>query len=579
LSVRTITTRVAGLAAPTLPLLLAVAFVVGPAARAGEEAGSPPSRAARATVLVRVSGGTATWGEDPAGAAELQAAGTGFLVTPAGHLLAEAALISGQTLPGAASAGGDPEAMAVTRVEVLLAAEGEEEPALALDAAVEAIDLELGLALLEVELPAGAQSIPFGDSDALEDGQSVTAWTCAAVDDAGEGTDSNEPGFDGPRAKVGRLTGLELDENGAVRGMRTNAITGLDAPVGPLTDRQGYAVGMVTRKWVEDELAAEVVPVNRIKEFLEEHRLAAQFPERLQPGPDSSSPWKGLHLRVVENLTDESPARTRWRDRARGLGLELRIDRLATPLTLDEIESRLLAGAELGGIVAERIRSGRPGEPTRIAKSTMRAHGAAAGVATHFELGLQYLLVKLSGREKLVARYTGPADLLAYNRSVLRQSLDSLHATRLLSLPVDAGVALEFEPVPVGAASSPAVPLPSGWTREALAGEGPPGMAEPDAVLSASPLNDFTVAMRVYWWAEAPAAPEEAARIVANATGGSSGAAAYFHQDVFLDVTRAHQGMFRREGGGLLLLETRAPLERAAFIENLRLEWLSEASR
>ena len=39
----------------------------------------------------------------------------------------------------------------------------------------------------------------------------------------------------------------------------------------------------------------------------------------------------------------------------------------------------------------------------------------------------------------------GPADLLAYNRSVLRRSLESLDAIRLLTLPVSAAVDVSLE--------------------------------------------------------------------------------------------------------------------------------------
>jgi hypothetical protein len=169
-------------------------------------------------------------------------------------------------------------------------------------------------------------------------------------------------------------------------------------------------------------------------------------------------------------------------------------------------------------------------------------------------------------------------DLLAYNRSVFRRSLRSLEARRLLTLPVSAGIDLAFEPVDLGPGQAPSVPLPLGWTREDLTGEAPSGLPEPDALLGASPRYDFSVAFRIFWWHPAPSSPEAAATALVSAAGaGRSAGYAYARQDQFLGTTRVFQGEFRQIGDGLLLLESRVPLAKSAFIENLRLEWISRS--
>jgi hypothetical protein len=246
-------------------------------------------------------------------------------------------------------------------------------------------------------------------------------------------------------------------------------------------------------------------------------------------------------------------------------------------MSLANIETVLLSGTELDGMTAERIRAGRPGEPRTIPETQMRVLGSARGVGEHEGYGTEYLLVNLGREERIVARYSGPVDLLAYNRSVFRRSLTSLQATRLLTLPVSAGVDPAFEPVDLDPGRCPSVPLPAGWTREDLLPEEPLGLPAPDAALAASPQADFSVVFRVFWWHVAPSSPEAAAAAVVSAAGGNSGGPAYARHDRFLGMGRIIQGQFRQIGGGLLLLESRAPLAKSAFIEDLRLEWLSRA--
>ena len=57
---------------------------------------------------------------------------------------------------------------------------------------------------------------------------------------------------------------------------------------------------------------------------------------------------------------------------------------------------------------------------------------------------MAYALVDL-GREKLVARFVGPAEQVAFNESVLRESLTSIEAARLLVGQLDAVDKLEWQ--------------------------------------------------------------------------------------------------------------------------------------
>ena len=69
------------------------------------------------------------------------------------------------------------------------------------------------------------------------------------------------------------------------------------------------------------------------------------------------------------------------------------------------------------------------------------------------------------GREKLVARYVGPIEQMAFNESVLRQSLASIEGQRSPLTDTVAVDAVKWATAPA-ANGSGMVPMPSGWVVE-----------------------------------------------------------------------------------------------------------------
>src|SRR6185436_6559222 len=99
---------------------------------------------------------------------------------------------------------------------------------------------------------------------------------------------------------------------------------------------------------------------------------------------------------------------------------------------------------------------------------------------------MDYAIVDL-GSEKLVARYVGSAERMAFNESVLRESLSSLQAQRFVPA---AGVVVErLEWSTLNGRSM--VPVPAGWNVEPGRPSPCSGLPEPAAFTAASPEHDF----------------------------------------------------------------------------------------
>ena len=142
----------------------------------------------------------------------------------------------------------------------------------------------------------------------------------------------------------------------------------------------------------------------------------------------SASTAKGLRCACPEGLSDVSPLRTRIETEGSPSELALRLfDRVATPWTLNRVEQELVGtrAFERAGMTRNESRSSR-------AESVTVLTGRAVGtIATGADIGMAYAILDL-GREKVVARFVGPIEQLAFNESVLRDSLASLEAERLL---------------------------------------------------------------------------------------------------------------------------------------------------
>jgi hypothetical protein len=509
-----------------------------------------------------------------AGGVEEIIVGTGFVVVSEGYLLTDRALVTGS----ASSAGEDGQVAGtrreVTRVEVLLPAAREEEGWWRFDAGVVSLEEDLGLALLSVEPWEALPALPLGDSDALGQRQSVTAWSYAT----GEAEDwdvlSPVPSLPAAGSSSGRV-GLRLDDRATVVELESRAFGGEGAVGGPILDPQGYVVGIVQERAEGERAVRTGLPVSRVKDFLELSGLAGYFPRRLSLAALQDSPWKGLGVQAVAGLVDRWPGRTRWDSGPSG-DITLRIDRLATPLAPEEIEARVLSGSVLDGFPAERLATGRPGEARSVPRSRMRGYASALGSRDGTDLGMEYMVVTVGPEEKLVARYTGTAEVVAYNRGALRRSLQTLQVRRLLTLPVSRPLRATLDrPSPLGHPRAPDVAMPARWTREPGAGFSPAGLPPPDASLVASPPGDFSVVLQALWWEDPEFSPRE---IVPAGDGDIGGARNPPTDHEFFGVTVLTDGVFQAVDDGLLLLELRVPREKASFLAPIYQDWIVTAA-
>jgi hypothetical protein len=284
------------------------------------------------------------------------------------------------------------------------------------------------------------------------------------------------------------------------------------------------------------------------------------LPPRLRLGALQSSDWKGMRVRPPDGWGDVSPARLVWDSGEAAEASSLVVERVATPWTPSEIEGHLLAGGFGGPPLEETATRARP-----AAGRARDRFGTARGPGTETEHAILDL-----GTEKLVARFSGPPETVAYNRSVLRRSLESLEADPLLVRPVAAPVEAPFEGVALPEPGAPAFVLPAGWVRERSEGAQPPLLPPADAGFAASPPGDFTVSCQALWWRERAATPEQAAaRRGQSAPAGS----AYALRESRLGVVYRVDGVFLDYGGGLLRLEVRAPEEKSAYLAGVLPAW------
>lgn len=334
----------------------------------------------------------------------------------------------------------------------------------------------------------------------------------------------------------------------------------------PCIGLDGYVSGFVARP--RDGSApgsVRVVPVNTVKDFLEAHGLSPFLPRRLQLAPLIASEGKGLQLAAVEGLADAWPGRTRWMSGESGDGLSLRIDRIFGEASLKQLEQELMTGGAFEGFPSELVQ--------RVSGPAGTLGGSAVGIGDRGSLAVEFRLTELRN-ERIVARYAGPADLVAYNRSTLRHSLDSITAAQLLLAdlappPASLPGALDWT-----AQGGPKLSAPAGWVAEPVATRIPAGFPAPDLAIEFSPPNDYTVVLRALYWITAPASPTVGART--EPSGGSVAVDRYGFDEAANGIIWRHEGRYRAAGGGLLLLEASAPAAKAPLVSPLAGAWLSQ---
>ncbi len=535
-------------------------------------AGGPAATPAEATVFIRVTGDVRAEYMDlfkqsrEVRGLEL-ATGSGFVVSPAGHVLTNHHVISGGDVILKRAQGDVHLQLDVTKIEVVLPSEGASgESERSFVASVEAVDPDLDLAVLSVggELPF----LHLGDSDVLETGQPITVWgfPLGRKLELGRSGGADVPQVSASRGLVGAV---RRDDRGEARYVQTDAAINPGSSGGPMLDADGYVVGVVELKLREGTAIGFGIPINLVKDFIETRGPEPSMPSRrLKIGPPESLRGKGLSLRIPEGMEDVSPHRLLCSSGGSGDEV-LRVDRVSSPLGLPALELLLLSGKAFESFSAS------PKVPSRAA-SFGELHGlmgwARAETGDGGGRDIEYALVDL-GREKLVARYVGPSPQMAFNRGLLRSSLRSVEAERLLTAEVSAPLPPAFERVALDAPPAPEIQLPARWIREPETGSRLRGLPVPDAAISASPEGDFTVSFRVSWWRSRRVTPEDAAT-TRSAQRGSRGPGWYAISGDRLGVSYSVEGVFLALGDGLFQLEVVSPSAKRPFLQDLFAAWV-----
>lgn len=542
---------------------VALALLLSPASSAQETDEDP----LLATALVRVrleADPNVGPGETASGAAEV-VTGTGFFVSASGYLLTDAAL-----LPAGDSG------LVVAAIEVVVSPPPDEGEPRAHEARLVAVAEELGLALLEVEADYDQTYLRLGDSEALAEGQRLTVHGRRedpgdedAESDDRDASDEFEPleeageseEAEDPTLATGAFV-FRPERNPAASAAGLIPLRGKLEPGsegGAAVDAEGYVVAVARRAGERSEVIG--VPINAVKEFLLLHGPASEFPRRLMLGPVELLPDKGLRLQLADVLQDTWPGRTRFESPLEPDDVSLRIDRLASSLELDNLEAYLLSGG-LDSIPAVRAADGS--SDARPARRTQtRVHGSARGERGGRRQAIEYVVMRV-GNERVLARYELPEELAAYNRSVLRRSLESLQVTRFLMLSLSKPLEVELEAANLDVQGALPVAMPRGWRQEPVFPDLPEDLPTAEGLLAGSPVNDYTVSFVVYYWnyrvAPLDVARQGSPRELQVRRYGVS----YWSRRSFFPATE-----------GLALLECRAPVAKTEFVREACLVWES----
>src|SRR5512132_11737 len=382
-------------------------------------------------VLVRVEAKvTAIFTDDTGGSRKAEelpvsvvATGSGLVVSRLGYVITNNHVVSDAEYRGRIRGSPARITLSVQRVEVYFPPDSRSAVAgTTLEASVMATDPELDLAVLTIpgnDLPY----VPLGDSDALRVGQPASAVGYPL----GEALDvGSEPGADTlvPAMAPGAISALRPESDGTLRYIQTSAPLNRGNSGGPLLDRYGFAIGVVQAKARAAEGIGFAIPINLVKDFLSRNGLDTSLPAtRLTLGHLYDSSEKLLRFQAPSGFEDAAETRLAIDSGSSLANVVLHIERIASTWTLEQIEGELSSGQTFEPHESLRVESPiRDGGVLR-GEASIRANGRT--------LRMLYSLIDLRG-EKLVARYIGAAEQIAFNESVLAASLASIESAPML---------------------------------------------------------------------------------------------------------------------------------------------------
>ena len=527
-----------------------------------------------ATVLIRIRGtvrvSAGLWPGAPPDVTEFRdveiGTGSGFVVSADGYIVTNHHVISGDTFEIERQGQKVRVSVDVQSIDVQfpsdVAGGSNRSPRYA--ATVVSSDETLDLAVLFVS-GAGMPVAALGDSDAVVSGEPVRALGYPLGDlleVARVGRDERAPTV---TTSPGAVSALRVDDRGDVAYLQTTATLNPGNSGGPLVDQDGYVVGVVRMQVRGASGIGFAIPVNRVKRFLASRGLDHQLPSRsLELGAVYAPRAKGLSVQLPYGFQDESPARLHVE--APSAGITLRVDRVASRWRPDQIEQLLLAGQ-----LFERSSWTR-----RAADNTPKPGGIVSARTTNdgVELAMEYVLTELRG-ERLIARYIGPADAVAFNRSTLRASLATLAGVPLVAENASLMRELTWATAQNTDSSPRSLPLPVGWLVEPGEPSACGGLPVVEMGLTASPPEDFTITLRAGWLSESPLdAASAAARCSSRRT--ANGPASYVAATDWLGTSYTIEGVFVERSQRLLHLQLVAPADKASAMSAMLAAWIRQ---
>jgi S1-C subfamily serine protease len=496
--------------------------------------------------------------------------GSGFVISPDGHVLTNDHVVSNSEITLDEGFRKVVISLKVSRIEACIPPDSvaaRNGGPTCVEAVIAGTNPDLDLAVLYVT-GMNQPYLPLGDSDVLTAGQPVQALGFPFGRTLNIGRDSLSSIVPEITTTVGTVSALRANDSGSRRFIQVDGNINPGNSGGPLVNKDGYAIGVIQSKLKDAAGIAFAVPINQVKDFLESRGLDQLMPtRRLRLGGVHRSDTKAMAMRLPDGLADISPQRLRFETDPAAAEVALRVDRVASAWTLERLEQELLQGRTF-----ERLSvTNKESRVTRAGAAPMLSGHATAGGSG--DTGVAYAILDL-GREKLVARFVGPRDQLAYNEGVLRESLTSLEAERLVREP-DPVARMEWSATPAGEAQRP-LPVPVGWLVESGSPTACARLSTPEAAGSAVSPRDFTVALRLAIW-PATIEPDDASA-ACSPSRGSLGTASYVSRSERLGVSYAAEGVFLRSGQRLLQFEVIAPVQQSAYARTLLALWVKKAT-
>ena len=500
--------------------------------------------------------------------------GSGFVISPYGYVLTNAHVVSGGELVSTSATSTAKVTVKVSSIQVCFPAEAADArgpgPACS-EASVYASDPTLDLAVLFVS-GANLPYLALGDSDAVTSGQAITAMGYPFGRRVEVGQTVTAPDVV-PSVSIspGAISAFRVGDGGEPRYLQITSAVNPGNSGGPVVDRDGFAIGVIRMRLRDATGIAFAIPINLVKDYLESRGLDQAMPtRRLRLGPLQTFEGKGVGLRLPEGWTDVSRVRSHVETGASPSPIVFKIDRALSPWNVRQIEQALLGSQSFERFVMAT--TNESGMASRAADARLLT-GRAAGTASSGdeEMRMEYAILDV-GREKLVARYIGPADDVAFNASVLRESLEGLDGQAIVTANPDSVERLQWTSATATDGTSH-VPVPAGWVVEPGGPTSCPRLPAASGAIAAYALHDFTVGVRAAVWSAAEFTPDVGASMCAT-TRTPAGSVSYTSRAEWLGVSYSVEGTFVRTASGRIVqLEAIAPDQKSGLTRPLLAAW------